>query len=417
MKKLIVLLWVVFLPTTPIMAQSEQDKQEVYDQLKEWAVVKLTIAYMEDLKGWNSNTKKIKTKEFETYKTLIIDFQYFSIERKILLEDVSQTLEEGDWRTTKKKVFDAYKYLIIDSGDNSEFSKIPSSGYNENISNQSFIKTISVLEKRYDDLLNEKNDIEEEPKKIPEENKTEKPQAESANENPLEETREITSGFPFWVYGVLGSLIVAIIIIFILFSSNNKLKQKLKNAKDELKKHNTNQGLFGPESEKLRGLARQHKTSEDKLNKEIENFKKEIEILKNRSVPTIEHTTTNEIIEIPSEGFDLEVAKQNNSNLIFLSSPFQNLTFANEDASKGKTSNSLYQVDFNEQMQTGGLTVLVDADLSKALNSPDTYLETACTYDNEYSNNARAIKVIESGEIKLDGEDWIVTKKVRIKFI
>ena len=44
-------------------------------------------------------------------------------------------------------------------------------------------------------------------------------------------------------------------------------------------------------------------------------------------------------------------------------------------------------------------------------------LETACIFDNEYFNNARGIKVLEKGEIKLEGEDWKVTKKVRIKFI
>ena len=93
------------------------------------------------------------------------------------------------------------------------------------------------------------------------------------------------------------------------------------------------------------------------------------------------------------------------------------LTFANEDASKEKTLDSLYLVEFDKQMQTGELSVIADADLSRALNSPDSYLETACAYDNEYFNNARTIQVTEKGEIKLDGEDWTVTKKVRIKFI
>ena len=121
--------------------------------------------------------------------------------------------------------------------------------------------------------------------------------------------------------------------------------------------------------------------------------------------------------EIISEITELEVSKKHSTEIIYLSSPFQNLTFANEDASKEKTLDSLYLVEFDEQMQTGELSVMVDADLSRALNSPDSYLETACTYDNEYFNNARAIQVTEKGEIKLDGDDWNVTKKVKIKFI
>ena len=51
------------------------------------------------------------------------------------------------------------------------------------------------------------------------------------------------------------------------------------------------------------------------------------------------------------------------------------------------------------------------------LNSDYSYLETACMYDNEYNHNARSVKLVEPGEIRLSGEDWIVTKKVRIKFI
>ena len=100
-----------------------------------------------------------------------------------------------------------------------------------------------------------------------------------------------------------------------------------------------------------------------------------------------------------------------------MSSPFEDLKFAKEVSSEDKKSNSLYIAELNGQTQTGELSVIVDADLSRALNSQDSYLKTACSYDNEYFNNAKGIQVTGKGEIKLDGQDWIVTKKVSIKFI
>ena len=420
MRKFIVLLWVVFLPITSIVAQSDKDEQEVYNQLKEWVVVKLTIAYMEDLRQFTSENKgeKGSEKEYETYKTIVNDYREYSEEMKINLENVGQSLIIGSWGKTKRNVFDAYKTLDINS--DYSFNNIQASGYTEEMSRRSFNNTITVLNKKYEDLLNDKKNIEETPKskKIIEEVKTENKQLEKEQiKLDGEYIEERYSGIPFWIYGFSGVLIVAIFIIFTLNSKNKKLTRSLKKTKRIYNIPTSNQDLFSPTSEKLRDEIQVLKITEDKYKREVDSLKKEIEILKNNSASAYERTITKTFSETPSQSINLEVPQQNTGNLIYLSSPFQNLTFANEDASNNKTLNSLYQVEFNEQMQTGELSVLVDTDLSKALNSPDSYLETACTYDNEYNNNARAIKIIEKGQIKLDGEDWIVTKKVRIKFI
>jgi len=419
MKKLIVLLWVVFLPITSMVAQSNEEKQEVYDQLKEWTVVKLTIAYMEDLYLFTPEVKGSKgsVKEYNTYKILTDDYQDYSNEKEINLEDVGQLLKDEGWPTTKKRVFDSYKALDINSENN--FNKIQASGYTEGMSKQNFNSTRTVLNEKFEELLKDKNvvDEEQELEKSTEEDKIEDSKVESVNKSPIEETRERNSNSSFWFYGILSMLIVAVIIVLLLMYKNKNLKNSLKKAIRASDKHNSDQGLFSPTAEKLRSEIQTLKITEDRYKREADGLKKEIEKLKTHSTSALVHTTTKTIIDTPTQSINLEVPQQNPSNLIYLSSPFQNLTFANEDASKEKASNSLYLVEFNEQMQSGELSVLVDADLSKALNSPDTYLETACTYDNEYFNNARAIKVTEKGEIKLEGEDWTVTKKVRIKFI
>ena len=140
--------------------------------------------------------------------------------------------------------------------------------------------------------------------------------------------------------------------------------------------------------------------------------------ISDKPTPISDAISTPSVVAIPeiiSETTELEVSKQHLTEIIYLSSPFQNLTFADEDASKEKTLDSLYLVEFDKQTQIGELSVIMDANFSKALNSPDFYLETACTYDNVYFNNARAVQVTEKGEIKLDGNDWNVTKKVTRK--
>jgi len=55
--------------------------------------------------------------------------------------------------------------------------------------------------------------------------------------------------------------------------------------------------------------------------------------------------------------------------------------------------------------------------LSRALNSPNLYLETVCDYENQYNTLSKGIKVINKGEVSLEGEDWVVKKKIKIKFI
>lgn len=416
MRKIIVLLWVILLPITSLIAQTDEGKQEAYNQLKEWAVVKLTIAYMEDLKGWDSNTKGINTNEFGTYKKLVNDFQIFSIEKKIILEEVGQSLEKGDWKSTKNNVFLPYIIFINDSINDYNFNQIKAYGYSEKVLKDNFFLAKKNIFGKYQELLNEK--ITNEESSILAENEIENTQVESFQNIRIDEASiEKLSVSSFWLYGFLGLMLLVVILVLKLISENKKLKRRLNNSKNKSKIKSSNNQLASPKTKRIEEENHNLREEIEKLIEKIESLKKQLGNLEYNPVSPAEHSTSNVIIETHSHSINLEVPQQNIRNLIYLSSPFQNLTFANEDARKDKNSNSLYQVDFNEQMQTGYLTILVDADLSKALNSPDTYLETACTYENEYFNNARAIKIIEKGEIKLDGEDWIVIKKVRIKFI
>ena len=116
MRKLIVFLWVFLLSTTSILAQSSDENQEVYDQLKQWAVVKLTIAYMEDLYLFTPDKKGDigSDEEYKTYKKLHSDYTLFK--EDINLDSISALLIKGEWTSANKIEFSEYKKELLHSG-------------------------------------------------------------------------------------------------------------------------------------------------------------------------------------------------------------------------------------------------------------------------------------------------------------
>ena len=412
MRKLIVLLWVFLLSITSTIAQSSDENEEVYDQLKEWAVAKLTIAYMEDLYLFTPDEKgdRGSEREYKTYKKLHTDYTIFK--EDINLDSISELLKKGAWSGASKDQFLKYKNELLNSGYNNfrNIIYVPSGTYEGlPIKKSNREKAIDLIIDYFISLSqkNEETTITEVGDNGTEESKN--------NETPIQTTPTTTKN------ETLFSLVLKIFIGFLLvisFFFNYKLNENIKRIRKERDRS---------KSSRKKNLYILTQTQQELFSKnnEIENLKGRLvkiedpdRISDNYSSNSPSNERIPEILpEIISEKIELEVSKQHLTEIIYLSSPFQNLTFANEDASKEKTLNSLYLVEFDKHMQTGELSVMVDADLSRALNSPDSYLETACTYDNEYFNNARAVQVTEKGEIKLDGNDWNVTKKVRIKFI
>ena len=398
MRKLIVLLWVFFLPITSTLAQSNDENKEVYDQLKQWAVVKLTVAHMEDLYSFTPDNKgdRGSDTEYNTYKKLHTDYNLFK--ESINLDSISEILIKGEWKSANRIEFSEYKKELFNSGYKNfkNINYIPKIEDSIPKSKLSRDKALDQINQRFDSLSQQNGEAT-----IVEVIDSSAKESESTkNQN-----------------DDIFSIVLNIFIGFLLgisFYYNYKYRKEIKNKRDSSK--------F-----KISGLEKQLKQT----NQELEEAENKIDDLKGKlkikdkdrisdsySSNDLSVEGMPEIIaEVISETRELEISKQHLSEIIYLSSPFQNLTFADEDASKEKTLDSLYVVEFDKQTLTGELSLIMDTDLSRALNSPDFYLETACTYDNVYFNNAIGVQVTEKGEIKLDGQDWNVTKKVRIKFI
>ena len=419
MRKLIVFLWVFILPITSILAQSIDENQEVYDQLKPWAVVKLTIAYMEDLYLFTPDKKgdRGSNKEYKTYKKLHTNYSVFK--EDINLDTISILLKKGAWSGASEDQFLKYKNELFNSEYNNfrNIIYIPTKTY-ENFPIKKLNRDEALVQ--INDFFISLSQNNEEPTIV--EVDDDNTEESKNNKTPIQTTPTRNKN------NTLFSLFLKIFIGFLLVTSSffNYKYYKLKKDKNRIRNERNNSKSSSKGEISILKQQLQHTQQElSSKNNEIDNLK--IRLIKIEDTDRISDNYSSnppssermpEIIpEIISETTELEVSKQHLTEIIYLSSPFQNLTFANEEASKEKNSDSLYLVEFDKQMQTGELSVIMDADFSRALNSPDSYLETACTYDNVYFNNARAVQVTEKGEIKLDGNDWNVTKKVRIKFI
>lgn len=172
-------------------------------------------------------------------------------------------------------------------------------------------------------------------------------------------------------------------------SKNRQLENENKNLKDKL------------------SLLERKRTSnyEEKRNIQIES-----EIQPSISNPPAEHYLEDE----KPQTFDLKI---NQPNTIYLPSPFEDNRFSIEDVSTEQTTSSLYQIILDASNTTGKLFIIENADFTRALNSPDHYLEKACIYENAFNPHANGVQIVEPGKVKLENQDWLILQKIKVKFI
>lgn len=423
MKKFLGLFAISFLLMNSSFGQT-QDSIEAYNKVKKWAVVKLTIAYMEDLKQWPSSTveneySKSDHSEVETYKELKKEFDLFQDD--IDLDKVSQKLTIG-WGRTKKNVFEKYKVELVDSikPNSYNFQKIQFVPEKTPTTNNHNI-AIAKINEKYNSLLpnpEKEVDIEEEIEVIPPQSDLNNITAEN-NDSPtpaeLEENAPVNenkSNFGNMIVYIFLALTVlsCIFLIFKLLKANkknNSLEKKLNNRGSK-GMYDLNMDLQNNISSLKNKIELLQNENANLINKQLTD-KKRLEAEKNNS-----DVEKEEAIIIEFETPKIEV---NNQRIIYFPSPFESNRFANEDVSEIVKPTSLYMAEIDKITNSGIISLIETADLSRALNSPNTYLETACDYENAYTSSAKGIKVVEDGKVVLEGHDWIVKKKIKIKFI
>lgn len=196
-------------------------------------------------------------------------------------------------------------------------------------------------------------------------------------------------------------------LIFVFYKADKKiavLYERLERRDAEIIE------LRGKEQNLKKQISRSTKPKE--LNTNIKNSSLIKETIKTTK-PPLKNTYKKEDDEEPiNVSFDIPQTRK-----VFLPSPFEEKRFSIEDVSFDRNQSSLYYIDLDSSEKSGYIYILEDSDFTKALNSPAQFLEKVCLFENAFSNNATRIENVVKGTIVLDGDDWLVKEKIRIKFI
>lgn len=402
MRKFTIALIASLLLLTSSNGQTKNDSIEAYNKVNKWAVVKLTIAYMEDLKSWPPSSEenefnKSTIIEVDTYNELKKRFDIYIDD--VDLEQVDEMLAKG-WGKTKDGVFKKYKSELFDSIPKNNFINVlyvPEGTVNTN----SREKALVQINKKYNSLLPiQENEVV----KINEEVVV--PLSADLKTN-IEGDVDKSNSSAIILYSLLA---ISILLNLVLF-----FKLKSKKKKNIVKEKGTNEEFYKTQIASLERERDQYKDQLSQIQEERSNNSHSSNC-GDKVIKPIETPIEDEKPKVV-EFSDVTPMKVDTNKMIYFPSPFEERRFSIEDVSEMEKPNSLYVAEVDVIHNKGIISLIETADLSRALNSPNTYLETVCEYENAYNSTAKGIRVIKDGEVLLEGDDWVVTSKIRIKFI
>jgi len=214
-----------------------------------------------------------------------------------------------------------------------------------------------------------------------------------------------------WVYWVLiGLCIIAILILFkINFDLQNKLLKEEKKHVAEVKrlnrKHKETDSKKDNKLIELQNLNTQLKDNKQSLGAAALKAKIENQEVKKQDKKEFE-TPVSHILNEPKQ------------SSIFLPSPKAECKFNAEEGSSFIKDRSLYVIVLEGDSNRGLLSIADNREMYEvAFNSPDIYLEKACEFENAYERHHKSISTITKGTVIKNGLDWVVEKKVLIKFV
>jgi hypothetical protein len=397
---------------------TKNDSIVAFRKVNKWAVIKLTIAYMEDFRSWSSETaeKLINTNqkiEWETYKKLKGEYNEFT--NDINLESVSKDLSKG-WIKTRDSVFKVYKLELIDNVKKVHFKEVVFKP-KKTLTTSNRTIALDSINRLYDKLILKKN------------NELSNISQKVVTPQNLKNRTFIQKQGIDWPEMILYTLLLLSLIFNVLFLRRLrtllKVKQKRTFLRSTSKTVRNSGGWNDIETEGQKNTINAQKNKIEELDKENKRLSK---VISNNNIqakgggqPTGDRTTSPNVNDRSIEDakpitveFKIPEIKK---NFIYFPSPFEDRRFAIEDASPVEKLTSLYVANVNRNTNKGDISLIETADLSRALNSPNIYLETVCEYENAYNSEAKGIKVVEDGEVVLEGEDWVVKSKIKIKFI
>lgn len=378
-----------------LKAQTKNDSLRLFEEMKNEAALKLTIAYIEDLRleEWNSD-KIVSIKEKTTYDYLVKLQQ-----RGDLLEnaEIKQILDNGDWGGTRKKVYDKY----LESFENKN---------NPNFENIDFEPTSVDNTKRNEVIIVLNEDYNKRIKEFAPDITT--PEVHSDSRTITEYNPSSKSEINYTLLLIISALLNFVLILFIALRKRKKPTKKKRTTQNnnpyvptnEIVARSTRKSVEFLEAENSKLLRRNKE-----LTAEIERYRGLLQKNSNQNETPLEEEKAQEIELVlkTKEPTQLEVG--------YFSSPFEKNKFSQEDFKSEEDGKSLYKVE-SLGIEEWTLTLNDKANYKRALRSPNVFLDPVCDSSNLFSPEASSIIVEETGLIKRSGNDWNVIRRPKIKF-
>lgn len=437
--KLILIIGILLPPFFSVFAQQNETlSREQFEKIGPWVVVKLTEAYMLDYREYmEQKNKRLTEKEItglSSFQENFTDISKYEKDADSLLGVVQVFIEKGKngWSGLGRNVFHEYRnnyYTGLNDSDYSirVFSFIPQLK-NDKLQNSSMLEFLTnelpnvFLEQRKEESYAEKNDDISDSsnpntvasqssayssKRGKSQEKSNTVEVKTSNWYKSEEKTEFFLSSSMWMYLLI--FILTVVILILLVRNRNIRAKKVKTTKRSSFSKGNDPRTLKREIENLRWQIKQLENKNINLKDQLENS------------PVVERTPVNTEQEI-----ELDVNKDNTlpdqkivatPNEIYLPFPYEDRKFYSGNQSNTPTNDSFYKVILDDSLQSGKLFIYPsDALIKTAFNSHEMFLKSVCEYSNALESFHNNISTIAPGKVKLEGDDWAVIEKIKIKF-
>jgi hypothetical protein len=381
------LLTIVFLYSTA--QNNDCIKGIALEKLEKEIVLKLTLAYFEDYKVDKKKLSDTEQKGLDAYKKLISK----NIDSLNYPDDILSFLKikSNGWSGSGVTVFNGYYESMQKAKENDIFCR-------EEMFKTKKITSTKHLDSIFNNFVEQANIINWKAEPEPVENiKEDETQTQKP---PISKDKKFLAEWIYWI--IIGVLIVLIFFFYRFAKKTDSEFERLERRYERLKSDN----IY-----KINNLEQQL----NQKSKDIKSVKEKNEELKSKSVLKDKSTNKEDKLSIEPENKTLE---QEYIKELFLPAPNDEGKFKVLKAKDSKSSFSLYKITLNKDKKSGSLWIVENEDMFElAFNSPDKYLEKACSYSNAREKHHKSIETIKSGKVILDGDDWLIKEKLTIKFI
>ena len=218
---------------------------------------------------------------------------------------------------------------------------------------------------------------------------------------------DFLSSIPVWIW-ILGIVVLLAISSYLLYKIKEALR-KIDKLESQVEK--SKQGYSRTINDLKRELS---KVKRDNISEKQFVNEDNVKQHKETDEKPFSKEYRSEAVEI-----ELEIDVNKPRKELFLPFPYEERKLYDGNRSESPNNDTFYRIALEGSLLEGKLFVQAsDHLIINAFNSPEMYLKRACDYVNTLDSNIHSeIQTAEPGKVRLEGDDWVVNEKVKIKFV